>query len=206
MPSASQPLDEQLEVLVDALNDGDYETAAPLVQALSRINTGADVGHDVASRWEARAHATRAGAPLPDPLTTEGAGADYQGLFGVLLRHSHDGIVLNTRASTWILEVSDSFCELTGYERAELVGRTSVELGLVTKGPVRDAAVAAAARGDEGLYDTVLTRKDGSQRLVRVLPPDSRRRPGALDRARRHQSAPPRTTTAGADRHSRTRS
>src|SRR5947209_19456115 len=52
--------------------------------------------------------------------TPPAAGMDDR-LFSTLLRHSFDGIVLNDRESRVILKVSDSFCELTGYGREELI-------------------------------------------------------------------------------------
>jgi PAS domain S-box-containing protein len=120
----------------------------------------------IVSRWHERARAYRAGEMLPDALSLEGATADYRGLFGAFLKHSFDGIVLNARESRWILEVSDSFCTLTGYAREELIGRTSVELGLVVEDDLRAEATGRADRGQQGLYQTRLQRKDGESRLI----------------------------------------
>jgi diguanylate cyclase (GGDEF)-like protein/PAS domain S-box-containing protein len=94
-----------------------------------------------------------AGMPVDD---TEGLG-----LFGVVLRGSVDSIILNDRETEWILEVSDSFETLTGYGRNELIGRTSLELGLVEPDEVRTRAWARARSGVEGTYETQLRRKDG---------------------------------------------
>ena len=87
------------------------------------------------------------------------------GLFGMLLRSSVDGIVLNDRDSEWFLEVSDSFEELTGYRRSELIGRTSLEVGLYEtgEGQVRASAWSQAHSGLAGMYETKLRRKDGSR-------------------------------------------
>jgi diguanylate cyclase (GGDEF)-like protein/PAS domain S-box-containing protein len=100
------------------------------------------------------------GATLPAVDT------DELGLFGVLLRGSVDSIILNERGSEWILEVSDSFEVLTGYERKELIGRTSLEVGLVdademdARGGVRVCPGLEATL--EGTYETPLRRKDGA--------------------------------------------
>ena len=88
------------------------------------------------------------------------------GLFGVVLRGSLDSIILNDRASEWILEVSDSFEALSGYDRSELIGRTSLELGLVEADAVRTRSSARAHAGIEGTYETQLRKKDGSRLWV----------------------------------------
>jgi PAS domain S-box-containing protein len=85
----------------------------------------------------------------------------YGTLFGALLRHSIDGIVVNARDSRKILEASASFCALTGYSREELIGRTSVELGLVDEDEIHAEATSAADAGRESMYETRLRRKNG---------------------------------------------
>lgn len=84
------------------------------------------------------------------------------GLFGVVLRGSHDSIILNHRDTEWFLAVSDSFEALTGYRREELVGHTSLEIGLVESDEVRSRATAQARAGLGGTYETQLRKKDGS--------------------------------------------
>jgi diguanylate cyclase (GGDEF)-like protein/PAS domain S-box-containing protein len=93
-------------------------------------------------------------------------GAEQLGLFGVLLRGSFDGIVLNDSESLWILAVSDSFEALTGYSRQELVGSTAVQLELVQDDETHRRAVSHARAGLEGMYETTLRRKDGTLRWV----------------------------------------
>jgi diguanylate cyclase (GGDEF)-like protein/PAS domain S-box-containing protein len=88
------------------------------------------------------------------------------GLFGVVLRGSLDSIILNDRDSEWILEVSDSFETLTGYTRSELIGHTSLEVGLVDPDEIRSRSSAHAHQGIEGTYETQLRRKDGSRLWV----------------------------------------
>jgi diguanylate cyclase (GGDEF)-like protein/PAS domain S-box-containing protein len=113
-----------------------------------------------------RARRVRAGELSADDPSLKGSGPSDDDLLGVLLRHSFDGITLNARKSRWLIEVSDSFCELTGYTRLELLGRTSVELGLVDPGWVREQATRMADQGVEGLYETRMRRKDGEERWV----------------------------------------
>ena len=97
------------------------------------------------------------------PLTSAATGEE---LFRLLLRHSLDGIVVNETTSRKILEASESFCALTGYAREELVGRTSIELGLVDEDEVHAEATRSADAGLEGRYETRLRRRDGAYRWV----------------------------------------
>jgi diguanylate cyclase (GGDEF)-like protein/PAS domain S-box-containing protein len=109
-----------------------------------------------------RRESTGAGTGVSMPVgNTEGLG-----LFGVVLRGSLDSIILNDRDTEWILEVSDSFEALTGYERSELVGRTSLELGLVDPDEVRNRSAARAHTGIEGTYEARLRKKDGGRLWV----------------------------------------
>jgi len=114
---------------------------------------------------EQQAELIRAKGFTPAPREGEPA-HDELGLFGLLLCNSFDGIILNARASRRIIEVSDAFCALSGYAREELLGRTSVELGLVDEAGVRQVAARRADEGVEGLYETRLTHKDGSASWV----------------------------------------
>ena len=95
-------------------------------------------------------------AAIMPAVDTEGLG-----LFGVLLRGSVDSILLSDRDTEWFLEVSDSFEALTGYERNELVGRSPLEIGLISadEAMVRTRAQVRAAM--DSTYETQVRRKDG---------------------------------------------
>ena len=131
--------------------------------SLSRTS-GSDV-EAVLARLEERAGRWRAGlGPSHSELQLD----PYAelGLFGVLLRGSIDGIVVNARESQWIIEVSASFEAMTGYRRSELIGRTSVELDLVDADEIRDYVTGQAASGAEGMYELRLRTKQGQHRVV----------------------------------------
>lgn len=85
-----------------------------------------------------------------------------------LLEHSLDAITLTDRASRRFLEVSDSFCALTGYSREDLIGQTAIEVGLVVDDPQRAAVTARADRGRAGMYDATIRRKDGTTRSLEI--------------------------------------
>jgi diguanylate cyclase (GGDEF)-like protein/PAS domain S-box-containing protein len=99
-------------------------------------------------------------------VTLPAVGTEELGLFGVLLRGSVDCIILNERGSEWILEVSDSYEVLTGYERSELIGRSALEVGLLDPDETDDASGVRVHPGLdeslEGMYETPLRRKDGT--------------------------------------------
>ncbi|GAB4007988.1 hypothetical protein GCM10028772_21220 [Nocardioides ultimimeridianus] len=116
--------------------------------------------------WQDRAARVREGsaeyADVPATVSPE----LMHDLFDTILRTSFDAVVLCDRRSGAYLEVSDSFCRLTGYDRAELLGRNSVELGLVDPLGVRMTAEADAVLGHEGMYENTVTRRDGTRRII----------------------------------------
>ena len=69
-----------------------------------------------------------------------------------------------------MLECSTSFAAITGYEREELLGRTSIELDLIDP-ELRIAAIEATRQtGAAGGFQTRLRRKDGETRWVEFSP------------------------------------
>ncbi|MGD1059480.1 MAG: PAS domain S-box protein [Solirubrobacteraceae bacterium] len=82
-----------------------------------------------------------------------------------LLRFASDGIAVSERQSGRFVVVSDSYCALTGYARDELIGRTSVELGLVADHEVRSEALGGADQRPSGVRELRIRRKDGEVRL-----------------------------------------
>jgi len=107
--------------------------------------------------WRERARLVREGdancadAPTGDPAVISAAVLD------AILHGSFDGVALCDRLTGEYLEVSDSFCELTGYARSEILGRTSIDLKIV----VPDGALLQPG----ALRNTIVSR-DGTQRTV----------------------------------------
>ncbi|WP_017933979.1 sensor domain-containing diguanylate cyclase [Nocardioides sp. Iso805N] len=113
--------------------------------------------------WRQRAELVRGGAAeLADAPAQVGL-ALMRDLFETILRTSFDGVVLCDRVSGEYLEVSDSYCRLTGYTRAELLGRSSAELGVVDPLRIRQIAEADASLGHEGMYENTIVRRDGQE-------------------------------------------
>ena len=100
----------------------------------------------------------------PDDNQINRAGS---GLFPeALLKHSFDAISFSDRRSRRLVEVSDSFCGLTGYARSELIGRTPVELGLIDDNASHANVVDLTDQNLGGLYEGRLRRRDGTLRQV----------------------------------------
>jgi PAS domain S-box-containing protein len=93
----------------------------------------------------------------------DGMSADI--FVAALLRYASDGIAVSDRGSGRFLVVSDSYCALTGYARDELIGRTSIELGLVADHAVRSEALGAADHDLGAIRELRIRRKDGEIRL-----------------------------------------
>lgn len=116
--------------------------------------------------WEQRARRVRAGevelatAPIDIDATT------YQAMFEAIFRHTADSIVLCDTVTGEYYEVSDMFCELSGYPREELLGRSSLTLSLVDPEGVRKRVETDGPARFRALYENRLTRKDGTMRWV----------------------------------------
>jgi len=92
-------------------------------------------------------------------------GVSAEVLVDAMLSRANDVFTLSHRESGRLIEVSDSFCSLLGYDRDELIGRTSLEVGLI--GAVaRDVMLATIADASGGVQEIGLNGKDGSTLLV----------------------------------------
>lgn len=79
-----------------------------------------------------------------------GVSADV--LVEAMLSRASDVIALSHRESGRLLEVSDSFCTLLGFAREELIGRSSVEVGLIAAGS-RGTLLGAIADANWGIQE-----------------------------------------------------
>jgi PAS domain S-box-containing protein len=106
-------------------------------------------------------------ADLADGSASAGgpAGISADSFVAALLRHASDAIAVSDRESGRFVVVSDSYCALTGYDRNELIGRTSVQLGLVADDAARSEALDRADRELGTLRELRIRRKDGEIRL-----------------------------------------
>jgi len=163
--------EQTLGWLNDAVRRGDYLEAVQWLDTLAAVDERFTLTADaLVARWRERAGRFRQGDRSHPALIEEAEVPDYRGLFGTLLRSAYDSIVISNVADGWMLECSNSFIALTGYGREELLGRTSVELGLIEP-HVRKAAVATAQKQQAaGGFETRLIRKDGEQRWVEFSP------------------------------------
>ena len=82
--------------------------------------------------------------------------------FAKMFRSSPAGMVLGRQADSRILEANDAFLQPLGYTRDEVVGRTGVELGLLTPTSAEQLMALLTAQGRVYGLDIQLVAKDGS--------------------------------------------
>ncbi|MGO9902728.1 MAG: PAS domain S-box protein [Solirubrobacteraceae bacterium] len=94
--------------------------------------------------------------------------AEAEPLFAEVFHEAADGIVITSLEDRRILEVNDAYCRIVGYAREEVVGRTPVELGILTGIDLED--MRARVMRDEGLagHEIAITTKTGDQRTLAV--------------------------------------
>ena len=89
--------------------------------------------------------------------------------FASLFRGSPAAISINAVADGRYVEVNDSYCELIGYSREELQGKTSVEIGVWKELDRREATILRLlAEGSVRDIEATAMRKDGEVRDVRM--------------------------------------
>jgi PAS domain S-box-containing protein len=93
----------------------------------------------------------------------EGLGAEV--FVSALLKYGSDAVAVSDRQSGRFVVVSDSLCALAGYARDELVGRTSVDVGMVAGHAVRSEVLDRADQEGGAVYELPIRRKDGAIRL-----------------------------------------
>jgi len=87
--------------------------------------------------------------------------------FSKAFRASPDWIALSKVATGEFLEVNEGFERISGYSREEVIGRTSIELGIWAQ-PNRRAELMGRIASGGALrdVDAVFRRKDGEERMV----------------------------------------
>lgn len=88
--------------------------------------------------------------------------------FGKAFQSSPVGLAITRASDGKIVEMNDMLAVITGYSREETVGRTSVELGLLSPEMREKFAEQMRQHGRIGLSDMVLQNKTGGLRQVLV--------------------------------------
>ncbi|PKN24169.1 MAG: hypothetical protein CVU65_12525 [Deltaproteobacteria bacterium HGW-Deltaproteobacteria-22] len=124
-----------------------------------------------------------------------------EGKFSLLFQASPSAVVLSSMANGRILQVNDAFLHISGYSAEELLGRTTVELGLWENTEERQAVVARLARhegirGEEthfrrkngeilvGLFSSEVIELQGEPQLISVIVDITRRKRAEQERER----------------------
>lgn len=86
--------------------------------------------------------------------------------FSKAFRASPDALVISRVSDGVILEVNDSWCSLSGYDRDESLGKSTIELGLYDDPTVRQRMVAILnERNSIRDFELAMRRKSGEMRL-----------------------------------------
>ena len=174
-------IDEPVVLLADADSEGTVDAAIAAgvadvfprtaarrqcARVVHRVATLADAGDDTDGERPARSAAETPGG---DPST--GVPGTGEGPYRELFENVGDGLVVHEPETGEILDVNERFCEMNGYDRAELVGE---EIGLVTApGEAHDETVARemierARREGTQLFEWRNQRRDGETFPVEV--------------------------------------
>ncbi|MGA3171197.1 MAG: PAS domain S-box protein [Chthoniobacteraceae bacterium] len=106
---------------------------------------------------------------VTDAKQAERALRESEEKFSKAFGASPDGICISEVASGRLMEVNEAYCELYGYKREEVVGRSSVELGIFKTPQVRDHFVKTLMDcGSVRDLEMLTYRSDGQLRLVSV--------------------------------------
>jgi len=89
--------------------------------------------------------------------------------FEKLFRANPNPIMLSTLGDARYLEVNESFCKLTGYSAKELIGKSSIEMGIWVDPDVRARLVSELSAGHPVReQETALRTKSGQMRTVQL--------------------------------------
>src|SRR5262249_9271901 len=87
--------------------------------------------------------------------------------FAKAFRASPDGLVISRIADGVIIEVNDSFATLTGYERDEMIGKSTIDLGLYVDPADRERMLAILNKKNYVRdFEYMVRRKSGETRRI----------------------------------------
>ena len=93
--------------------------------------------------------------------------SDSEDRFARLFRANPQSVLLTTLEDCRYIEVNDSFLEMSGYERNEVIQRSSIELNMWPSPAEHDAFVETLKQqGSLRNTETIFRRKDGEQRVL----------------------------------------
>jgi PAS domain S-box-containing protein len=99
---------------------------------------------------------------------SEGAALE-QGVYKTIFEHSPEAITLTRLRDQVLVEVNSEWLRMTGYSRAEVLGRTALELGHWAYPEDRDRVLGPLLTGDRVVdTDVTLIMKDRNPRVVRM--------------------------------------
>ena len=102
-------------------------------------------------------------APV-DPAGPSAGGPNRADHLALAFEHTPTPIVISTLLSGRIAEVNPAFCRLSGQSRDQLIGRTSIELGIWRSDDARTQALSSMVRQDGASSSTVFIPLPGGRR------------------------------------------
>ncbi len=100
---------------------------------------------------------------------TEAALRESQERFSMIFRDSPLGIVFTRASDGMIVDVNEAFAAILGYERDDLLGRTSLELGMWLDPETRAGVIRRLfEHGHEEQLEVRARRKDGEARVLSI--------------------------------------
>ena len=126
---------------------------------LARVAPVRGLGGDI-TRWVA------ATLDIHDRRVAEDALRGLERRFETVFHLTPQAMTLSRQADGLFFDVNDAFVELTGYTRDEAIGKTSIELGLLTD-EMRASLLAAVRNGSSRGIELSIRVKDG--RLIRIV-------------------------------------
>ncbi|HEX5085706.1 MAG TPA: PAS domain S-box protein, partial [Blastocatellia bacterium] len=105
---------------------------------------------------------------IADRKQAEEALSKSEDRFSKAFRSSPDGLAIVRLSDAIVLEVNDSFVSLIGYDRDEMIGKSTIDLGLWTDPMDRQRALAIMKeQGCVRDFEFTTRRKSGEERMVR---------------------------------------
>jgi len=90
--------------------------------------------------------------------------AESEEKFQKIFQASGVGIIITKDSDYTITDVNDAFAQMTGYSKKEFIGRTSVEVGIITNLDARQKAISEVrAKGSVRHVETIINHKSGSK-------------------------------------------
>ena len=120
--------------------------------------------------WDGEPAVLAALFDISEQKAAEEARLQTEELFRRIFQTSPDIITLTRRADGTYVNVNESFLRFFGFERSEVIGKTSQDLGIWTESDTRDKFIARLNEdGRLENFEAVVNMRDGSQSQINII-------------------------------------